>query len=97
MPCFLEERVSRVAGPNLFTKTGLLTHTPDADFVLDRTPGHPNCVCAAGAAHALKFASVIGRALAELPVDGTTPSDISAFRFDRPGLKAPAACNLPAG
>jgi len=94
---FLQDHIPRAAGPKLYTRTCLLTHTPDADFVLDRIPGHPNCVCAVGATHAFKFASVIGRTLCELLADGTTPSDISAFRFDRPGLKRPALWNLPEG
>ena len=43
---------------------------------------------ALGAAHAFKFASLIGRILAELVVDGSTPSagEIAAFRIDRPIL-----------
>ncbi len=94
---FLESHIPRASGPKLYSKTCLLTHTPDADFVLDRIPGHPNCVCAVGATHAFKFASVIGRTLAELLIDGETPSDIAAFRFDRPGLKDPAVWDLPKG
>lgn len=94
---FLAEHLPRAAGPKLYTKTCLLTHTPDGDFVLDRIPGHPNCACAVGATHAFKFASVIGRVLSELMVDGETPSDIAAFRFGRPGLTAPAVWNLPEG
>ena len=94
---FLEDHIPRAAGPVLYTKTCLLTHTPDADFVLDRIPGHPNCVCAVGATHAFKFASGIGKTLAELLVDGSTSADISAFRFDRPGLTTPALWNLPEG
>lgn len=94
---FLENHIPRATGPTLYTKTCLLTHTPDGDFVLDRIPGHPNCVCTVGATHAFKFASVIGKTLAELLVDGSTPADISAFRFDRPGLKMPGVWNLPEG
>ncbi|MBL8581092.1 MAG: N-methyl-L-tryptophan oxidase [Rhizobiaceae bacterium] len=94
---FLEDHIPRAAGPVLYTKTCLLTHTPDADFVLDRIPGHPNCVCAVGATHAFKFASVIGRTLSELLVDGSTPADISAFRFHRPGLAMPGRFDLPEG
>lgn len=85
---FVAKHIPRAHGPVLYTKTCLLTHTPDVDFVLDRVPGHPDCVCAVGATHAFKFASVIGRTLAELLQDGKTEHDISAFRFDRPGLKA---------
>ncbi len=94
---FLADHIPRAAGPTLYTKTCLLTHTPDGDFVLDRIPGHPNCVCVVGATHAFKFASVIGRTLSELLVDGSTPADIGAFRFGRPGLAMPGAWNLPQG
>jgi sarcosine oxidase len=43
---------------------------------------------ALGAAHAFKFSSLIGRILAELIVDGVTPSaaEIERFRIDRPIL-----------
>lgn len=94
---FLAEHIPAAAGPVLYTKTCLLTHTPDADFVLDTIPGHPGCVCAVGATHAFKFASVIGRTLSELLLDGSTPADISAFAFGRPGLGKPALWNLPEG
>ena len=41
-----------------------------------------------GAAHGYKFASVFGRILAELALDGATPSapEIEGFRIDRPIL-----------
>ena len=94
---FLADHIPRAAGPTLYTKTCLLTHTPDGDFVLDRIPGHPNCVCVVGATHAFKFASVIGRTLSELLVDGSTRADIGAFRFGRPGLAMPGVWNLPEG
>ena len=43
---------------------------------------------ALGAAHGFKFASVLGRILAELSVDGATPSaaDLTRFTIDRPIL-----------
>jgi sarcosine oxidase len=61
---------------------------PDRDFVVDRLPDHPSIFVALGAAHAFKFSSVIGRILAELIVDGSTPStaEIECFRVDRPIL-----------
>jgi hypothetical protein len=42
-----------------------------------------------GAAHAYKFASVLGRIAAELVADGETPSanELTAFRADRPALR----------
>ena len=68
-------------------KTCLYTLTPDRDFVIDRVAGQDNIFVAIGAGHAFKFASVIGRILSELAVDGKTPSDIAGFSFDRPVLR----------
>lgn len=70
-------------GPVLYTKTCLYTLTPDRDFVIDALPDHPEVVVAIGAGHAFKFASVIGRILAELTVDGASPTDLDPFRFGR--------------
>lgn len=86
---FLGQHLPEAVGPILYTKTCLLTHTPDVDFVLDRVPGHPACAVAVGAGHAYKFASLIGRTLSELLIDGTTDRDIGAFRLDRASLAGP--------
>jgi len=85
---FLERHLPDQIGTEILTKTCLYTLTPDRDFVLDRLPDHPGVLMALGAAHAYKFASVLGRILAELAVDGSTPSaaDIERFRVDRPIL-----------
>jgi sarcosine oxidase len=74
-------------GPLLYTKTCLYTLTPDRDFVIDTIPEHPDISIAIGAGHAFKFASVIGRILSELAIEGKTPSDISPFALDRPILR----------
>ncbi len=74
-------------GPLLYTKTCLYTLTPDRDFVIDRVPEHPNVSIAIGAGHAFKFASLIGRILSELAIEGATASDISPFTLDRPILR----------
>jgi sarcosine oxidase len=75
-------------GPPIDTKTCLYTLTPDRDFVLDRLPEQPAISVALGAAHGYKFASVMGRILAEFSVDGSTPSapELERFRIDRPIL-----------
>jgi sarcosine oxidase len=39
-----------------------------------------------GAGHAFKFASVLGKILSELAIDGKTDSDVEPFRIDRPIL-----------
>jgi sarcosine oxidase len=86
---FLEEHLPSMAGPELLTKTCIYTLTPERDFVLDRLPDHPGVALALGAGHGFKFASVVGRILAELVIDGATPSaaEIAAFRVDRPLLR----------
>jgi sarcosine oxidase len=85
---FLARHLPGHLGPVILTKTCLYTLTPDRDFVIDRLPDQPNVLVALGAAHAFKFASVMGRILSELVVDGTTPSagEIERFRIDRPIL-----------
>jgi sarcosine oxidase len=85
---FLERHLPGQAAPELYTKTCLYTLTPDRDFVVDRLPEAPGVQVVLGAAHAFKFASVLGRILAERAVDGTSPSEpeLERFRIDRPIL-----------
>ena len=62
--------------------------------MVDRVPDAPGVVVGLGAAHGFKFASVLGRVLVELALDGSSPSDpeLGAFKIDRPILleEAPA-------
>lgn len=67
-------------------KTCLYTLTPDRDFVIDAVPGHPNVLVALGAAHAFKFASLIGRTLSELATGRPASIDLTPFRMNRPHL-----------
>ena len=85
---FVETYLPDAAGPELLTKTCLYTLTPDRDFVVDRVPGAPGVVVGLGAGHGFKFASVLGRILVELALDGASPShgELGAFRIDRPIL-----------
>lgn len=84
---FLERYLPSALGPVLLKKTCLYTLTPDRDFVVDLIPGVSRAAVAIGAGHAYKFASVLGRVLAELVMDGKTPSDLSLFSLQRPILK----------
>jgi sarcosine oxidase len=70
-------------------KTCLYTLTPDRDFIVDRLPGSQHVFVAVGAGHAFKFASVLGSALVDLALDGTTGHDITAFGADRAILTEP--------
>ncbi len=83
---FTRQHLPSAAGPILYTKTCLYTLTPDRDFVIDSLPAHPNVATAIGAGHAFKFASLIGKTLAELVSGGKTEADLSHFRLDRPIL-----------
>ncbi|MEX1125689.1 MAG: N-methyl-L-tryptophan oxidase [Acidimicrobiia bacterium] len=64
-------------------KTCLYTLTPDRDFIVDRVPGHQNVFIAVGAGHAYKFASLLGRILVDMAIDGATDADIAPFAADR--------------
>jgi sarcosine oxidase len=91
---FLERHLPGALGPPILTRTCLYTLTPDRDFVIDRLPDAPGVLVGLGAAHGFKYASVLGRILVELALDGTTPSapELTGFRIDRPILleEAPA-------
>jgi sarcosine oxidase len=80
---FLARYLPTALGPILYTRTCLYTLTPDRDFVLDEVPGHPEALLAIGGGHGFKFASLIGRILSELAIDGETRHNLETFRMDR--------------
>lgn len=84
---FLERYLPSAAGPVRRLKTCLYALTPDRDFIVDTLAEFPNVSVAVGGGHGFKFASVIGRILSELALDGATVSDIDAFKIDRPILQ----------
>jgi sarcosine oxidase len=90
---FLDEHLPGMAVDPFLTKTCLYTLTPDRDFVVDTVPGHSSVHVLLGSAHAYKFASVLGRIIAERIVEGSSPSEpeLEAFGFDRPALSDPDA------
>jgi len=83
---FLGRVIPTMLGPRLYTKTCLYDMPPDRDFVLCSLPEQPNVSIAIGAGHAYKFASLIGRVLSDLALDGRTAYDIAPFHIDRPIL-----------
>ncbi|GAA4780473.1 N-methyl-L-tryptophan oxidase [Actinomycetospora chlora] len=87
---FLADHVPGFLGPELYTKTCLYTIPPDQHYVIDTVPGEPRVSVAVGAGHAYKFASLIGRVLADLATTGTTRHPIAGFGLDRPALTDPS-------
>jgi sarcosine oxidase len=67
---------------------------PDRGFIIDCVPGLPQISVAIGAGHAFKFASLIGRILSELAVEGRSSYNISAFSLTRPALTDPDYVSL---
>jgi monomeric sarcosine oxidase len=62
----------------------LYTMSPDEHFIIDRHPAHDNVVFAAGlSGHGFKFTSVLGRALADLALDGGTELPIDFLSLNR--------------
>jgi sarcosine oxidase len=80
---FLGKYLPKALGPIIYTKTCLYTLTPDRDFVVDTLPDHPNVALGIGGGHGFKFASVIGRILSDLAIDGRTERNIEPFRIGR--------------
>jgi len=80
---FLGKYIPKALGPIIYTKTCLYTLTPDRDFVVDTIPGHPEVAVGIGGGHGFKFASLMGRILSELAIDGRTGRNIEPFRIDR--------------
>ena len=64
------------------TVTCLYTRTPGRQFVISPIKEQKDIIVLMGAAHAFKFAPTIGRAAAELAIDGETKEDISKFSLD---------------
>jgi monomeric sarcosine oxidase len=64
----------------------LYTMSPDEHFIVDRHPAHPQIAFAAGlSGHGFKFAPVLGRALADLVLDGATELPIAFLSLRRFG------------
>ncbi len=83
---FMRRHMPMALGPALYTKTCMYTMPPDRDFIVDTLPAYPQVSLAQGAGHAFKFASILGRVLSDLAVDGATAYNIAPFAVDRPLL-----------
>jgi sarcosine oxidase len=83
---FASRRLPWVDGAVRLARTCLYTLTPDRDFVIGPVPGHERISVAVGAGHAFKFASLIGRVLADIALTGSTDVDLAPFDPARPVL-----------
>lgn len=64
--------------------TCLYTMSPDEQFIVDRHPRHENVVFTAGlSGHGFKFTPVLGRAMADLALDGKTDLPIEFLSLKR--------------
>ncbi len=86
---FAEQYLPQAIGPILYSKSCVYDMPPDRGFVIDLVSGHPRIALGIGAGHAAKFAGVIGHALAQLSLTGSSDYPIAPFALDRPALTDP--------
>jgi sarcosine oxidase len=76
--------VPQAVGEVIHSATCLYSVTPDRNFIIDLLPGYPNIVVAAGfSGHGFKFATAIGRILADLVEKGRSDFPLDLFRLSR--------------
>jgi sarcosine oxidase len=79
----LREFLPDADGPLLSTRVCLYTNSPDHSFIIDRHPEYSNVTFACGfSGHGFKFASVMGEAIADLAMVGSSelPIDFLSLR-----------------
>ena len=86
---WLKQHIPGFLGPKLYTKTCLYTMPLDRQFIIDTLPGHPQIILCCGAGHAFKFASLFGKILSELAIDGQTQYPIDSMTWHRPAVTDP--------
>ena len=81
---WLRRRMPLANGERRAAKVCMYTNTPDANFIVDALPDHPNAVVASACSgHGFKFASVIGEICADLALDGETRHPIGFLAAER--------------
>ena len=81
---FARDHLPQLEGPHQEHAVCMYTMSADEHFIVDRHPDHENVLFAAGmSGHGFKFAPVLGKALAELALDGTTDFPIDFLALDR--------------
>jgi len=81
---FLRAHLPGVSTTRTAYSVCMYTVTPDQHFIVDRHPNCPQVVFAAGlSGHGFKFAGVLGKALADLALDGGTTLPIGFLSLRR--------------
>jgi sarcosine oxidase len=81
---FLGDCLPNVADGLAEHQTCLYTMSPDEHFIVDRHPREPNVVFAAGlSGHGFKFTPVLGKALAEMVLEGGTELHVDFLGLGR--------------
>lgn len=84
---FLDRYLPQVTRTRTRHSVCMYTMSPDEHFIVDR---HPACdavvFCAGLSGHGFKFTSVLGEALADLALDGTTRLPVEFLRLNRTSL-----------
>lgn len=81
---FLSRHIPSADGPLLSLAVCTYTNSPDSHFIIDTHPEHPNVSIACGfSGHGFKFAPVVGEALADLALDGSSPRPIGFLGLKR--------------
>jgi sarcosine oxidase len=84
IPNFAQQYMPDLGHTILGASTCLYTYSPDGHFILDRHPEFENVSFAAGfSGHGFKFAPIIGHALADLSLNGTSPLPIDFLKLGR--------------
>lgn len=80
----LETWLPDANGRHLVSSVCMYTLTPDEHFLIGFHPQHPNVVIAGGfSGHGFKFCSVVGEALADLVIAGSTTHPLRLFDLAR--------------
>lgn len=81
---FAKQYIPDAAGPLISTRRCLYTLTPDKHFIVDQHPNHPQVVIGAGfSGHGFKFTTLMGKMLADLALEGSTPHNTQLFKLSR--------------
>ncbi|MGU3432394.1 N-methyl-L-tryptophan oxidase [Actinomycetes bacterium M1A6_2h] len=86
---FMREHLPDALGPRIFARACCYDLTPDRNFLIDKVDGSTRIALFCGAGHAAKFASLMGKIMAELAVEGGSKYPIDAFRWNRPAVTDP--------